>query len=237
MSKATQRRSMAVLTVGLAVIMVGCTPSAENPSPGEGTSQYREAEARYLEYSTIMHSVIMAIEPGAWTVDQGRWGAAAITCQQEGGERGYAFDWARQLQPAELDVDAVIEAASSAFAEAGLDVQTTTFGEGERKKVEVIGSGDGVGHGVVSMRPAVNQITVTATHGCFSGDALEITKMVFGGEVYEGASLRYPAVEGPDWQPRFYFPEEGSPVYVNPDGTPVDPQPVVSEWPVAPYGE
>ena len=34
--------------------------------------------------------------------------------------------------------------------------------------------------------------------------------MVFGGGlVYKGASRRIPAFEGPDWQPRFYFPEEG----------------------------
>jgi len=104
--------------------------------------------------------------------------------------------------------------------------------------VNVIGTGGDVGRGVVTIRPGRNQISATATPGCIRGDAAALSDMVFGGELaYDGASLRFPAFEGPDWQPRFYFPEEGSPVYYNEDGTPIEPQPTTTDFPIAPYGD
>lgn len=231
MRAVNRRGTMAALTVGLVVTMTGCS------APVTGDSLYREAEKHYVEYSTIMHSVIMAIHEGEWAVNHGSFGAAPVACQINSTDRGYAFVWDRLLEPESLDVDAVIAQATDAFADAGLDVQTTRFGEGDREEINVMASGPGLERGAITIRPARNQIAATATHGCFEGDAIEVVDLVFGGEVYRDASLRYPAVEGPDWQPRFYFPEEGSPVYTNSDGTPIDPRPDQSELPVAPYGD
>ncbi|PQZ49783.1 hypothetical protein CQ040_14770 [Microbacterium sp. MYb54] len=225
---------MAAAAVGLVMTMTGCGTTA---AP-EGDALYRDGEKNYVAYSTVMHSVIMAIHEGEWVVDQGSFGASPIPCRINGEVSGYTFSWARVLEPTEeIDVDAVVAAATTAFEEAGVEASTATFGEGDRQEVNVIGTGGDVGRGVVTIRPGRNQISASATPGCIPGDAADLSDMVFGGELSEGESLRFPAFEGPDWQPRFYFPEGGSPVYYNEDGTPVDPQPTQTKFPVAPYGD
>lgn len=201
-----------------------------------GDALYRDGEARYVAYASTMHSVIMTIDDTEWVVDQGSFGASPIPCRIDGQPSGYAFSWARMLELDALDVDAVVAAATSAFEHAGMDAQTATYGEGDRQEINVIGTGGDVGRGVVTVRPARKSIRVSATPGCFPGDAAALSDMVFGGLVYNGASTRLPAFEGPDWQPRFYFPEDGSPVYFDEDGTPIDPQPDQTDIPVAPYG-
>lgn len=230
-----QRGVMAAVAVGLVMTMTSCGTTA---APA-GDALYRDGEKNYIAYSTVMHSVIMAIHEGEWVVDQGSFGASPIPCRIDGEVSGYTFSWARVLESTEeIDVDAVVAAATAAFEEAGVEASTATFGEGDRQEVNVIGTGGDVGRGVVTIRPGRNQISASATPGCIPGDAADLSDMVFGGQlVYKGAALRFPAFEGPDWQPRFYFPEEGSPLYYNEDGTPIDPQPTQTEFPVAPYGE
>lgn len=224
-----RRGLMVALAAGMVVMVTGCGSSAPT-----GDELYRDGEERYVQYATTMHAVIMAIHEGDWSVES--YGASPIACRIGGELSGYAFSWVRLLQPEELDVDAVVGAATTAFEDAGLEAETSTFGEGASQEVNVIGTGGAVGRGVVTIRPARGAIEVSASPGCFPGDAGELSDMVFGGLVYEGASRRFPAFEGPGWQPRFYFPEQGSPIYRNEDGTPMLPQPDTTEFPVAPYG-
>ncbi|WP_292775521.1 hypothetical protein [Microbacterium sp. UBA6741] len=229
-----RRGVMAAAAVGLVMTMTSCGTT----SAPEGDALYRDGEKNYVAYSTVMHSVIMAIHEGDWAVDQGSFGASPIPCRIDGDVSGYTFSWARVLEPAEeIDVEAVVAAATAAFEDAGVEASTTRFGEGDRQEVNIVGTGGDVGRGVVTIRPGRNQISATAMPGCIPGDAAALSDMVFGGELaYDGASLRFPAFEGPNWQPRFYFPEEGSPVYYNEDGSPVEPQPTTTAFPVAPYG-
>ena len=227
-----QRRipaALAVAAVGL--VLTSCVPAPE------GDALYRDGEKNYIAYATVMHSVIMAVHEGDWAVDQGSFGASPIPCRINGEVTGYTFSSVRVLEPeGEIDVDAVVAAATKAFEDAGVEAITARFGEGDRQEVNVIGTGGDVGRGVVTIRPGRNEISASATPGCIPGDAADLSDMVFGGQlVYDGAALRFPAFEGPDWQPRFYFPEEGSPIYRNEDGTPIEPQPTTTEFPVAPY--
>lgn len=228
------RYAWAGMAAGVALVMTGCAAQA---AP-EGDELYHDGEKNYIAYATAMHTVIMAVHEGEWAVDQGSFGASPIPCRIDGELTGYTFGWSRVLQPEEeIDVDALVAAAEAGFGEVGITAETTTLGEGDRQEINVIGTGGDIGRGVVTIWPGRNTIWASATPGCFPGDAGDLSDMVFGGElVYDGASLRFPAFEGSDWQPRFYFPEEGSPVYVNEDGTPIEPQPTQSEFPEAPYG-
>lgn len=227
----SRRGVTAALAVGMMTMMTSCGAVA-TPT---GDALYRDGEDRYVAYASTMHSVIMAIDETEWIVDQGSFGVSPIPCRIGGELSGYSFSWVRVLQQEEFDVDEIVSAATSAFEQADVDAKTATYGEGARQEINVIGTGD-VGRGVVTVRPAEKSVRVSATPGCFSGDAAELSDMVFGGLVYQGASKRFPAVEGVDWQPRFYFPEDGSPLYFNDDGTPIDPHPDHTEFPVAPYG-
>ncbi|MEJ1922299.1 hypothetical protein [Microbacterium sp. KHB019] len=220
---------IAALAAGMAVVMTGCGSAAPT-----GDALYRDGEARYVEYATVMHSVIMAIHEGEWTVES--YGASPIACRIDGGaDRGYAFSWVRTLAMDGVDADAVAADASSAFESAGMEPSTTVLGEGENGEINVIATDATVGRGVVTVRPARGMVEVSATTGCFPGDAGDLSDMVFDGLIYTGAAQRFPAFEGPDWQPRFYFPQDGSPIYRNEDGTPVTPQPADTDLPVAPY--
>lgn len=222
------------VAVGLVMTMTSCG-SAAVPTDD---ALYRDGEKHYVAYATAMHTVLMAIHDGEWIVDQGSFGASPIPCRIDGQLSGYTFSWSRLWeQQDEIDVDAVVDAAIAGFDKVGISAEKSTLGEGERQEINVIGTGGDIGRGVVTVWPERNTVWVSATPGCFPGDAGALSDMVFGGELaYEGASLRFPAFEGPDWQPRFYFPEEGSPVYYNEDGTPIAPQPTQTEFPAAPYG-
>lgn len=230
-----RRGLMAAAAVGLVMMMTSCG-SAAAPT---GDELYRDGEKNYIAYATAMHTVIMAVHEGDWIVDQGSFGASPIPCRIGGQVSGYTFSWSRLWEPTEkLDVDDVVAAASAAFDEVGASADTATFGDGDRQEINVIGTGGDIGRGVVTIWPGRNTVWASATPGCMPGDAADLSDMVFGGElVYKGASLRFPAFEGPGWQPRFYFPEEGSPIYYNEDGTPIDPQPTQTDLPVAPYGD
>lgn len=232
MRRETRRGLLAAMAVGMVAMMTGCG-SADAELTGDAL--YRDGEKRYVAYSTVMHDVIMAVHDGEWNVDT--WGAAPISCDLDGGQRGYTFSWVRELKSDDIDVDAVVQSARSAFADAGVDVSVAEYGEGDGAEINVIGAGDPLGRGVVTIRPGRGVIRATATPGCFPGDAGDLSDMVFDGLVYDTAWQRFPAFEGPDWQPRFYFPEDGSPVYREADGTPVQPQPSPTDLPASPHAE
>lgn len=232
MRRVIRRGLMAALAVGTVMVMTGCGSAGTAPT---GDALYRDGEKRYVEYATVMHDVIMAIHEGDWTVDT--YGAAPISCRMDGGERGYTFSWVRLREVEDIDVDAVVQAARSAFEASGAEVSVAEYGEGDSAEINVIGTGRAVGRGVVTIRPARGAIEATATPGCFPGDAGDLSDMVFDGLVYDTAWQHFPAFEGPDWKPQFYFPEDDSPVYREADGTPVHPQPSPAQVPVAPYGD
>lgn len=230
----TRRVLMAVVAASTTVMLTACGSATPTPT---GDELYRDGEGRYVSYATTMHALIMAIDEKRWTVDQGSWGASPIPCRTDGGGAGYSFSWARVLEQDDLDADAIVASASTAFAAADMNVTTATYGAGAREEINVIATGGEVVRGVVTIRPARGTIRVTAEPGCFAGDAAALSDMVFAGVTYPGLARRLPAFEGPDWQPRFYFPEDGSPLYWNEDGTPIDPPPTMTELPVAPYGD
>lgn len=232
MRRETRRGLMTAMAVGMVAMMTGCG-SADAALTGDAL--YRDGEKRYIAYATVMHDVIMAVHEGDWSVDT--WGAAPISCELDGGRRGYTYSWVRERHTEDIDVDAVVEAARSAFEASGIDVNVAEYGEGDSAEINVIGTGDPLGRGVVTIRPGRGVIRATATPGCFPGDAGDLSDMVFDGLVYDTAWQRFPAFEGPNWQPRFYFPEDGSPVYREADGAPVQPQPTTTQLPVAPYGD
>lgn len=232
MRDTTRRRLMAALAVGLVITMTGCDAAETAPT---GDALYRDGEKRFVDYSTVMHSVIMAIHEGDWTVDT--YGASPIPCRIDGEPTGYAFSWVRLLEPEQLDPDAAVAAATSAFEAADLKVSTATRGAGDGQEITVVGTGGAVGRGVVTIRPVRGVIEVSAETDCFPGDAGDLSDMVFDGLIYDTAWQRFPAFEGPGSQPRFYFPEDGSPVYRDDDGAPVLPQPASTDLPVAPYGD
>lgn len=222
---------MAALSVGLVLMMTGCAQAAP-----EGDELYRQAAEQYFPLAEDMHGVIMAIHEGEWAVDQGAYGALGTSCQRGADEFGYFFDYARTVTLEGLDPQAVSATAASAFAELGLDPDVAVRGEGDGEEHVVIAEGERIGRAVVTIRPARDQIRVTARTPCAPGSAHEVTALVFGDErIPEGAALRMPATEGPDSVPQFYFPADG-PLYYDEDGTPVDPQPVVTDPPEAPYG-
>mgnify|MGYP001593893992 CR=1 FL=1 len=231
MREARRRGLKVAAATGMVMtMMTGCGSTVP-----EGDQLYWDGEKHYTEYATVMHSVIMSIDEGPWRVDS--YGASPIPCDRDGGDSGYMFSWVRVLAQDAVDAEAVEAAATAAFEKAGLDAETATFGEGDRQEINIIGTGAPVGRGVVTIRPARATIEVTAETDCFAGDAGDLSDLIFDGLVYKGASQRFPAFEGPDWQPRFYFPEDGSPVYRNADGTPVEPQPTTTDFPVAPYAK
>jgi hypothetical protein len=233
MRNATRRRLMAALAVGLVMTMTGCGAADSTGSAPTGDALYRAGEKHFVDYTTVMHSVIMAIHEGDWSVDT--YGASPIPCRIDGEVAGYAFSWVRMLQPEQVDVRAVARASGRAFEAAGMKVETASRGSGDGAEVTVVATGGAVGRGVVTIRPARGTIEASAATDCFRGDAGDLSDMVFGGLIYDTSWQRFPAFEGPDWSPRFYFPEDGSPVYRDDDGTPVEPQPASTDLPVAPY--
>ncbi|GAB3618692.1 hypothetical protein GCM10027416_32490 [Okibacterium endophyticum] len=211
--------------------MTGCAQAAP-----QGDALYEEASEQYFPMAEDMHGVIMAIHEGEWTVDQGGYGAQGTSCQRGADEFGYMFNYVRVVTLEDLDAEALSAAAASAFDELGLTPAVTVRGEGEGEEHVVVAEGERIGRAVVTIRPAHDQVRVTARTECAPGSAHDVSALVFGEErLPAGVSRRLPAFEGPDSVPQFYFPADG-PVYYNEDGTPVVPQPVVTEYPKAPYG-
>jgi hypothetical protein len=222
---------MAAMTVGLVFMMTGCSPSALT-----GDALYQAAAGRYYGYAADMHLVLMAVHEGDWAVDQGAYGAAPSSCQIGADEFGYFFDYARTVTIEQVDAEALSAAAVAAFKELGLEIEVATFGEGEAQEQNIVATGGNVGRAVVTIRPATGWVRVIARPECEPGVAADLSEMVFGGDVDRGAALRVPATEGVDSIPQFYFPADG-PLFYDEDGTPILPQPVVTEVPEAPYGD
>ena len=129
-----------------------------------------------------------------------------------------------------------LDAADEALQGLGLETRRQSFGRGEDREDQLLASGEGMELLVVSVIPTTGSLIVTADSDCAPGSADELGDMVFGGSEDMARWRWLPATEGPEWVPQFYFPPDG-PVYYNEDGTPVDPQPVVTDPPVAPYGD
>ena len=223
---------MAALTIGLALTMTGCADAAP-----EGEALYQRAAEQYFPLAEDMHDVIMAIHQGEWAVDQGGYGALGVSCQRGANEFGYFLNYVRIVTLENLDAEAMSATAAAAFSDLGLEPDAIVRGEGAGEEHVVIAEGERIGRAVVTIRPARNEIRVTARTSCVPGSAHDVTAMVFGEErIPAHAARRLPATEGPDSVPQFYFPADG-PVYYDENFTPVDPQPIVTEPPTAPYGD
>lgn len=227
-------RLWAAAAAGLVLMMAGC---AQQTAP-TGDALYGHASERYFPLATSMHEVIMAVHPGEWTVEKGGYGAIGVSCRTATGDSGYSLNYERSVTIDDLDAEAAARAAESAFAELGVVAQVTVRGSGDAEEHVVVAEDELVGRAVVTIRPAQGEVRVTARTECAPGDAHDLTAMVMGGgdRIDAEAARRLPATEGQESVPQFYFPTDG-PVYFDEKGAPVEPQPVVSEAPAAPYGD
>ena len=233
---AAVRRVWAAAAVGLVLVMTGCGPHARIP---EGDELYREGEQRYLAMATTMHGILMRVHEGEWTVPTGGYGAIPIGCTLgAGGDFGYRFSYRREVTLPGLDRRAVSAAATEAFREAGLSAEPSEFGEGEAAEWNLVAEDDEHGRIVLTIAAGASRVEVAADTPCAPGSAAELSSMVTADDTRGADALTWrslPAFEGPDSVPIFSFPA-GSPEYFSEDGTPVDPQPVVTDPPTAPYG-
>lgn len=227
------RRGWAAV-MGLALVMSvsGCAAAPE------GGALYRDGEKRFLEMATRMHTVLMGIHEGAWTVDE--YGAIPHGCTIGfGGAKGYAFSYRRSVDLPDMDAEQVSAAAVAALREAGFTVAPETDGAGAGAEWGVVVvDDDALGNVVTTIRPSQGRVEVSVDTPCTPGNAGELSAMVTAEDEWGSDTLtwRYlPATEGPGSLPQFYFPP-GSPAYVTEDGTLVQPQPIVTDPPQAPYG-
>lgn len=231
------RQTGAAFAVGLVLMMTGCGVQGQVP---EGAELYRGAEERYQTMATTMHSVLMGIHEGEWTVPTGGYGAVPVSCELgTGGGFGYRFSYRREVVLPDLDGKAVSTAAVDAFREAGLDGEAAAYGAGDASEWNLIAEDDERGRIVVTIAVGASRVEVSADTPCWPGNAGELSSMVTDDAARTDDPLTWrslPATEGPESVPIFYFPS-GSPVYFNEDGTPVEPQPVVTDPPDAPYGD
>ena len=224
---------MAAVAAGLVMAMTGCSSS----TPPQGDDLYQQASAAYFPLAEDMHTVIMAVHSGTWEIEDGAHGARPGGCQVgTSDEFGYRLDYVRGVQLDDIDPEAVTAAAEEAFTQVGADVESQVRGSGEREQYVVIATSERIGRAVVTVWPARQKVRVTAETSCLPGKSTELTNLIFGEEkLTETSFLRLPITETPETVPQFYFPPEG-PEYIKEDGTPVDPQPVVTDPPKAPYG-
>jgi len=229
------KRARAAAAVGLVLVMTMTGCGAAVP---EGDALYRDGEKRFLEMATRMHTVLMGIHEGLWTVDE--YGAIPGGCTIGfGGPDGYAFGYRRSVELPGMDPEAMSAAAVAAFREAGFDGKPVTYGSGDAAEWVVLADDETLGNVVATIRPKEGHVIVSVDTPCVPGDAGDLSYMVTddGNRGSDPFTWRYfPATEGPESVPQFYFPADG-PIYYNEDGTLVDPQPVVTDPPKAPYGD
>lgn len=223
------KRLGVAVAVALGLLLTGCGAAGTEP---EGDALYAAGEQHYTGFSGGLHRVLMAMDEGTWTVAQKDYGVVPILCA--GGE-DYFFHAIRQSAAAGVDAEELRARAVGAFEELDVDVTTTEFGTGTQEEWNIIGAGGVFERAVVSIRPATGGALVTARSTCAEGDAGELAEMVFDRSTALDQWRLVPATEGPEWTPQFFFPE-GGPLYYEADGTPVDPQPVSTAPPAAPYG-
>lgn len=234
MTRYSITRAMAALAAGLVLTMTGC--AAEAPAPA-GDDAYATARDRYTAMANELHAVIMAIEPAEWTVDQGQYGAMPVGCQVgASADTGFFFSAVRTVELSDRDPQQIADAADAAFADLGVEAEVGSFGEGVAREVNVVGESDAA-RTVVNIKPETGQVRVTSETVCEPGSTDEITTTMFGEELYPlDVWRRMPATEGPASVPQFFFPADGQ-VFYEEDGTPVDPQPVVTTAPTPPADE
>lgn len=232
----TVRYVWAVVAAGLVLVMTGCAVQA---AP-EGDELFRDGERRYLALANTMHTVLMGVHEGDWDVPFGGYGVVPESCDLGFAGEGYRFAYRRGVSLPGVDGPAMSEVAVAAFAEAGLTARAVVYGEGgENPEWNVIAEDDVVGRAVVTIRPAEASIWVSVDSLCFPGNADELDFMVTDDANRANDDVVWrtlPATEGVDSVPQFYFPA-GGPVYFNEDSTLVEPQPLVTEPPEAPYGK
>lgn len=225
----------AVVAAGLVLVMTGCAAQAVP----EGDELYRDGEKRYLAMATTMHEVLMGVHEGDWEVPFGGYGAVPIACDLGLSDDGYRFGYRRSVDLAAIDGEALSQLAVKAFEKVGLKPETAVYGEGgDRPEWNVIAEDDVVGRAVVTIRPGESWVGVSADTPCSPGNAGDLSRMVTddGNRGNDDQVWRtLPAIEGVDSVPQFYFPA-GGPVYFNEDESLVDPQPLVTDPPKAPYG-
>jgi hypothetical protein len=226
----------AVLAAGLVMVMTGCAAQA---AP-EGDELFRDGERRYLALANTMHTVLMGVHEGDWSVPFGGYGVVPEPCDLVFAGEGYSLTYVRGVRLPGVDGPAMSDVAVAAFAEVGLTGKAVVYGEGgERPEWNVIAEDDVVGRAMVTIRPAEDWVGVSAHSLCFPGNAWDLSWMVTddGNRANDDVVWRtLPATEGVDSVPQFYFPA-GGPVYFNEDETLVEPQPLVTEPPEAPYGK
>lgn len=228
-SKHGKYRRTSVLALAVLLLATACTQA---PAP-HGDALFAAGAEHYDRFATGLHSVLMAVHEDTWTVEQKDFGVAPITC---GGEDGYSFHAIRAATPTNAEPDELAERAIAAAERLDLDVTSTTFGSGSRAQLTVVAAGGAFDRLVVTISPANGNVLVTASSACADGNASELGDLVFAQSRERDQWRLLPAAEGPDFVPQFYFPPDG-PVYYTEDGTPVDPQPTVTDRPVAPYGQ
>ena len=225
------RMTMTTAVVGSLLMMNSCA-AGPGPEPAEsGGDVYAAARDRYTAMADDLHAVIMAIEPADWRVEQGQYGARPTGCQLGvGSETGYSFTAVRVLDLPDRDPADIAAAASGSMAERGTTADVVERGTGESREVVVSGESDAA-RTVVVVRPVDGRVLVTSETSCEAGAAAQIEATMFGEELYpQDVWRRLPATEGPSSVPQFFFPPDG-PLYHDEAGTPVQPQPVVTDPP------
>lgn len=223
------RRWMAAAAAGMVLLMTtGC---GSNPTP-EGDALYAAGAEQYGEFAGGLHSVLMAVHDDTWSVRESDYGAAPTTCS--GGE-GYFFHAIREATPTGADADELESRATQALQALDLDVTSQVLGSGEAEQRSVVATGGAFDRLTITIHPANGVVLVTASSTCSDGSAAELGDLVFAQSTARDQWRLLPATEGPDSVPQFYFPADG-PLYYDEAGDPIDPQPVVTDPPVAPYG-
>lgn len=231
------RRLVVAMAAGLVLLMSGCG-SLPTPTEAPAATEAPEGDALYAAgaevhdpFSTGLHSVLMAVNEGTWTVQQRDYGVVPILCSDSG---GFFFQAIRQSVPLNVDADELQQRASSALEALDLDVTTQVFGSGESEERAIVGVGGVFERATVSIRPATGSVLVTARSTCADGDPGALAELVFAQSTEPAPWRLVPATEGPASTPQFYFPPDG-PLYYDEAGNPLDPQPVNGAPPEAPY--
>lgn len=219
-------RALAAMVVGTVLTMTGC--AAQVP---EGEVLYQDGEQRFTAMWDAMHSVLMAVNEGEWHVPAGGYGASAGPCLDSGSDDGYRMEYRRSWVSEDLDPQAISDAATAAFEALTLNPEQAVYGSGDHAQWNVIAEGDPVGRAVVSVEVDLQTVLVSADLPCAPGNWQALNAMVFDDpDMTTEAWRRQPAAEGPGSVPMFYFPADG-PLFWNEDGTPVEPQPVITDPP------
>ncbi|RAZ31728.1 hypothetical protein [Microbacterium sp. SMR1] len=216
--RARQRLAVVATIVAAAGLTGACagTPDAD---------PYPRAREQFTAMADELHTVIMAIEPIDWRVDQGQYGARPSGCQLGvSSDTGYSFTAVRALDLPGREAAEIAAAASEGFAQLGVDAGTVERGSGDAREVTVVGESDAA-RTVVVIRPVDGRVLVSSETACTPGSSSEILTAIFGEEQYpDDVWRRLPATEGPSSVPQFSFPP-GSPLHYDATGAPILPPP------------